>query len=118
MKQRIAIPISQGFLDAHFGHCKQFALAETEGKHLSEIRLIDAPPHEPGLLPGWLAERGVTDIIAGGMGQRAVRHFNEIGLNVYVGAPRLHAEELVQRYLEGTLTFSTNNCGHKKSKSS
>ncbi|MCK7542001.1 MAG: hypothetical protein MZV63_69485 [Marinilabiliales bacterium] len=40
-------------------------------KHSSHPR-----PHEPGLLPGWLAEKGVTDVIAGGMGQRAIGLFN------------------------------------------
>lgn len=34
-------------------------------------------PHEPGFLPVWLALQGVTHIIAGGMGQRAISLFNQ-----------------------------------------
>ena len=45
------------------------------------------PPHQPGLLPPWLAERGVKVVIAGGMGQRAVALFNQQGIQVHVGAP-------------------------------
>ena len=112
MKQRIAVPVSQGLLDAHFGHCQQFALADTEEGSITGINYIDAPPHEPGLLPGWLAERGVTDIIAGGMGQRAIQLFNQKGVNVFVGAPQRQAEELVQGLLHGSLSFSANYCDH------
>ena len=38
-----------------------------EGIVLTEDKVVP-PPHEPGLLPKWLAEKGATDIIAGGMG--------------------------------------------------
>jgi predicted Fe-Mo cluster-binding NifX family protein len=112
MNKRIAVPVSQGLLDAHFGHCQQFALADIKEGSLNGISYLDAPPHEPGLLPGWLAERGVTDVIAGGMGQRAVRLFNENGVNVFVGAPQGTVEELVQGFLLGTLSFSANYCDH------
>ena len=112
MNKRIAVPVSQGLLDGHFGHCRQFALVDTEGETIREIRLVDAPPHEPGLLPRWLAEREVTDVIAGGMGQRAVQLFNERGINVFVGAPRSGVESLVDGFLQGTLSFSANYCDH------
>lgn len=112
MNKRIAVPVSQGLLDAHFGHCQQFALADIEEESLTGISVVDAPPHEPGLLPRWLAERGVTDVIAGGMGQRAIHLFNENGVNVFVGAPRGTVEELVQGFLQGTLSFAANYCDH------
>ena len=35
------------------------------------------PPHEPGVLPGWLHHLGADVIIAGGMGQRAISLFGE-----------------------------------------
>jgi predicted Fe-Mo cluster-binding NifX family protein len=112
MKKRIAIPTSDGLLDAHFGHCSQFAMVEVDQQEIKEVTYINAPPHQPGLLPPWLAEKGATDIIAGGMGQRAIQLFNERGVNVFVGAPRLSAEELVTGFLEGSLTFQANYCDH------
>jgi predicted Fe-Mo cluster-binding NifX family protein len=111
-KKRIAIPTSEGLLDAHFGHCKQFAMVDVENEEIKEISLIDAPPHKPGLLPPWLAERGATDIIAGGMGQRAIDLFNEQGVNVFVGAPKLGPEELTNGFLNKSLSFSANYCDH------
>lgn len=110
--KKIAIPTSEGQLDAHFGHCKQFAMVDVDNTEIKEITYLDAPPHQPGLLPPWLAERGATDIIAGGMGQRAIQLFNAQGVNVFVGAPRLSAEELVKGFLQDTLQFTANYCDH------
>ena len=70
---KIAIPMADGRLCMHFGHCEQFALVDVDeiaGKP-TNTTLVTPPPHEPGLLPRWLHEQGATVIIAGGMGQRA-----------------------------------------------
>lgn len=112
MRRIIAIPTSQGRLDGHFGHCQQFAMVEVENQEIKHVHYLDAPPHQPGLLPPWLAERGATDIIAGGMGQRAIDLFNDRGVNVFVGAPVMSPEELVEGFLTETLSFSANYCDH------
>ena len=112
MTKTIAVPTREGVLDAHFGHCPQFAMVEVENNEIKRVSYIDAPPHQPGLLPPWLAEKGATDIIAGGMGQRAIDLFNEKGVNVFVGAPELSPEELVNGFLAETLSFSANYCDH------
>lgn len=112
MKMKIAIPTSEGLLDAHFGHCKQFAMVEVDNNAIGGITFLDAPPHQPGLLPPWLAERGATDIIAGGMGQRAIDLFNEQGVNVFVGAPKNTPTEIVEGFLKKTLSFDANYCDH------
>lgn len=113
MKKTIAVPVNDsGTLDAHFGHCKFFAILTVEdGSILSEEKIIP-PPHEPGVLPKWLAEKGATDIIAGGMGQRAIEIFNQHGVNVFVGAPQLSARELVEGFLNESLDFRANYCDH------
>ena len=112
MKQKIAIPVTEGMLDAHFGHCRQFAMVDIENKAIQKVNYLDAPPHEPGLLPRWLSERGATDIIAGGMGQRAIQLFNQQGVNVFVGAPKETPETLVEGFLKESLSFSANYCNH------
>lgn len=114
MSKKIAIPVDDsGILDGHFGHCKFFAvLIEEDGKIVSEEKIVP-PPHEPGLLPKWLAEKGVTDIIAGGMGQMAIKLFNESGVNVFVGAPQLPFIELAKGYLNNSLSLKANYCNHE-----
>ncbi len=113
MSKKIAIPVDEaGVLDAHFGHCKYFALLDEEdGKIVKEEKVVP-PPHEPGVLPKFLSDLGVTDIIAGGMGQQAIKLFNDNGVNAFVGAPKLTAQFLAEGYLEGKLDFTANYCDH------
>ena len=112
-KRKIAIPVNElGILDAHFGHCKFFELVEVEDGNIVSEEKVAPPPHEPGVLPRWLAEKGATDIIAGGMGQRAIQIFNHFNINVFVGASQMDSKELVNGFLNGTLTFSSNYCDH------
>ncbi len=111
---RIAIPVADGRLATHFGHCASFALIDVDTKEKKVLGRedVDAPPHQPGLLPPWLAERGANLIIAGGMGQRAHALFAEHGIQVVVGAPSEPPEKLVIDYMEGTLVKGENICDH------
>jgi predicted Fe-Mo cluster-binding NifX family protein len=112
MKKRIAIPLEGGILCSHFGHCEQFAIVDAEEKTITAEALITPPPHEPGLLPGWLAEKGITDVIAGGMGQRAIGLFNQHSINVFVGAPVKSPDELAADLLNDRLQAGANYCDH------
>lgn len=111
---KIAIPVMDGRLCMHFGHCEQFALLDVDEatKKVTGKRMMTPPPHEPGVLPRWLHEQGATVIIAGGMGQRAQSLFAENGIKVVVGAPAEAPEELVSQYLAGTLVSGANACDH------
>lgn len=111
---KIAIPLADGKLAIHFGHCERFALidADLAGRRITGRQDIAAPPHEPGLLPPWLAEQGANLIIAGGMGQRAISLFAGHGIQVITGAPAESPEQLVEAYLAGTLQAGQNVCDH------
>ncbi len=111
---KIVIPVVDGKLSTHFGHCERFALIDVDPKEKKIIKQdeLKAPPHEPGLLPKWLAERGANMIIAGGMGQRAQALFAEHGIEVVIGAPAETPENLVNSYLAGTLQSGDNVCDH------
>ncbi len=111
---RIAIPVANDRLAAHFGHCEQFAMIEIdeENNKVTGRSDVEAPPHEPGLLPPWLAEKGVNVIIAGGMGQRALALFAQQGIKVITGAPANAPESLAELYLGGNLVTGSNLCDH------
>lgn len=111
---RIAIPLAGGQLAAHFGHCEKFALVDIDRgmKKILSRQDVIPPPHQPGLLPPWLAERGVNLVIAGGMGQRACDLFQAQNIEVLVGAPADTPESLVTNYLAGTLQAGQNVCDH------
>jgi len=56
---RVAIPVCEGVLSMHFGHCEKFAMVDVdEGlKAIVGTTAVEAPPHEPGRdcsLGGWL----------------------------------------------------------------
>lgn len=111
---KIAVPLDNGRISAHFGHCADFALYEVDPARkvtLSKTTLA-APPHEPGLLPRWLHEHGADVIIAGGMGRRAQDLFARQGIQVVVGAPPDAADQVVVAYLAGTLQAGANTCDH------
>ncbi len=112
MKKIIAIPLENGVLCAHFGHCQTFAIVNVENNVITEIKEVTPPEHVPGLYPRWVADNGATDVIAGGMGQMAVNLFNEAGVNVFAGAPADTPTNLVNNFLEGKLTLSANYCDH------
>lgn len=111
---RIAIPLVQGNLSLHFGHCDQFAFLDIdeESKEIVKRDDMTPPAHEPGVLPRWLHENNVNVIIAGGMGQRAQQLFTGNGIEVVIGASGGSPEELVSAYLQGTLETGNNICDH------
>ncbi len=110
----IAIPLAEGRLTAHFGHCEEFAIVEVaeETKEILNTSTHEPPAHEPGVLPRWLHELGASVIIAGGMGQRAQQLFAENDITVVVGAPVESPDHLVSAYLDGTLQSGANLCDH------
>jgi predicted Fe-Mo cluster-binding NifX family protein len=109
---RIAIPVAAGKLCMHFGHCEKFSIFDIEDKKITARDELDPPPHEPGLLPVWLAEKGVTNIIAGGMGQRAQTIFVSNNINVTVGASGEAPEDIINDFLSGSLVVGSNVCDH------
>jgi predicted Fe-Mo cluster-binding NifX family protein len=109
---KIAIPLADGKLTAHFGHCQEFALIDVEGNEITKKETLVPPPHEPGVLPAWLHDLGASVIIAGGMGGRAIDLFKQNSINVIIGAPALEPEELVKSYLNNTLATGANVCDH------
>ena len=114
---QIAIPIANGRLSQHFGHCEKFAFIEVdpEKKTILNITESQPPEHAPGLLPRWLGERGVDLVITGGMGPRARALFEQASIEVLTGAPEQEAETVVQDYLSNVLIAGANACDHQMS---
>ncbi len=111
---RIAMPVANGKLCMHFGHSERFAVVEADeaGRTAGEARLLEPPPHEPGVLPRWLHAQGVDVVIAGGMGRRAQSLFARHGVRVVTGAPAEAPGAVASAYLAGTLATGENACDH------
>jgi len=111
---KYAIPVSNGKLAAHFGHCEHFAFIDVDETTNSIVskELVASPGHQPGLLPVWLAEEGVSAVIAGGMGSRAQALFIENRIQVVIGALGDDPEQMVLDHIRGTLATGDNVCDH------
>jgi len=113
-KMRIAVPLAQGKLSLHFGHCDQFAIFDIDDsiKKITNRKDASPPSYAPGALPKWLNENNVNVIIASGMGQRAQQLFAQNDIKVMIGASGQSPEELVSAYMENTLETGDNICDH------
>jgi predicted Fe-Mo cluster-binding NifX family protein len=111
---KIAIPLANGKLSMHFGHCEEFALIDVDEntKFIKGKTILTAPPHEPGLLPAWLADNGANVIVAGGMGSRAQGLFAEKNIKVVIGVREGTPEDIVSAYLNNMLSAGDNICDH------
>jgi len=109
---KIAFPTSdQENVDEHFGHCKQFAVYHVQDKKIVSTEFIDAPPHQPGLLPKFLGEKGADTIITGGMGQKAIDLFKEQNIDVILGASG-RIQDNLNEYIDGMLYSKGSACNH------
>ena len=114
---KIAIPTENGKLCSHFGHCESFTFAEVNPE-TKEILNIENKVPEEGIScqsAGWISEQGANIVLAGGMGGRPLAIFNQNGVKVVTGCPELEVEEVVNAYLNSTLTTGEYSCGGEHS---
>ena len=112
MKKYFAVPTIDGKLCAHFGHCERFAVIETEDQKIINVEYMTPPVHQPGTYPRFLAGKGVSTIISGGMGMKAQEIFAQNNIEVFMGINSDVPELLVEQYLSDQLVSGENQCDH------
>jgi len=110
MNTKIAIPIAQGRLSVHFGHCEQFAVISIEDNKIVREEILNPPDHFPGSYPNFLANQGVKEVIAGGIGGKAVDIFRANGITVHTGAQPKSLHELADDFIQEQLVTGANDC--------
>jgi ATP-binding protein involved in chromosome partitioning len=103
---KFALPVDDGKLSDKFGHASHFAIFKVKDGAMGPKELVSTPPHEPGGIPEWLDDLGVTHVIAGTLGEKAQALLTKKGIEVIAGAPLEAPETLVEKYLQKTLTAS------------
>lgn len=110
---KIVIPSADGRLCGHFGHCEYFTFVDVEPEN-KEILSIENKVPEDGIScqsASWIASQGANIILAGGMGERPMAIFAQNGVKVIAGCPELEVKEVVEQYMNGTLSTGENSCG-------
>lgn len=109
---KVAISTDQGCVSAHFGRCSSYTIVEIrEGKILGREE-IPNPGHQPGFLPQFLSEKGVSCIITGGMGQRAQGLFAQKNIEAIIGVQGA-VEDVIEKFVNQELEPGEDLCGHK-----
>jgi predicted Fe-Mo cluster-binding NifX family protein len=103
---KFALPVADGKLTDKFGHASHFAIFKVKDGAIGPKELIASPPHEPGGIPEWLDDLGITHVIAGTLGEKAQGLLTKKGIEVVAGAPLEAPEALVEKYLTKTLATS------------
>ncbi len=106
---RVAISTDGELVSAHFGRCPSFTIVDIDNNRLTKKVVVNNPGHQPGLIPQFLHEKGVSCIITGGMGMRAEGFFKEFGIQTIIGISG-KISEVIDRLLNGTLEGGESLC--------
>ncbi|MGB2981436.1 MAG: NifB/NifX family molybdenum-iron cluster-binding protein [Candidatus Zixiibacteriota bacterium] len=106
---KVAISTDGEYVSAHFGRCPSFTIVEIEGEKVLNKQEVENPGHQPAFLPQYLSEKGVSCIIAGGMGRRAEALFAEKNIQILVGVAGL-VDEVIEKLISGKLEGGESLC--------
>jgi predicted Fe-Mo cluster-binding NifX family protein len=109
---KIALPSRNNAIDDHFGHCEYFTVYTVDGN--KEIIGHEIVPSPTGCgcksnIASILSEIGVKVMLAGNMGEGAVRVLNNAGIDVLRGCSG-DIKTVALNWLEGTLVVSNGVC--------
>ncbi len=110
--KRIAMPIEGERLAHHFGRSSLFYFAEVADKKIVNTYTKVPPPHAEGVIPHWLIDEKVTDLLVGGIGPKAINILNSNKMNVYVGVEEGAAGQIMASFVNNDLKYGKNYCHH------
>lgn len=106
MKKRVAIPVTNEQLSEFFGECSHYEIFEIDNE-INEIKDRREAKFPAGTvaaeLPGWLEEKGITDVITFKVNSKIINLFASKKVNLFVGVPIDSPEKLIEAYLQGKL---------------
>jgi predicted Fe-Mo cluster-binding NifX family protein len=109
---KIALPSRNNMIDDHFGHCEYFTVYTIDGN--KEIIAHEIVPSPTGCgcksnIASTLSEIGVKMMLAGNMGEGAVRVLNNAGIDVLRGCSG-DVKTVAIEWLSGSIVDSGNSC--------
>ena len=101
----------------HFGHTPAFTVLEydEETKEVINVEILENSPHKSGACMQpvmFLKNAGTNDVILGGIGQRPLMGFLQVGIEPYIGINGTIKENF-NAYIEGKLQkMVQSSCNH------
>jgi len=109
---KIAVTFENGDVFQHFGHAEQFKLYESADGKIMSSSVVPTGSSGHEALAGFLKDRGVTDLICGGIGAGAKNALADAGIEVYGGVTG-NADKAAAALLAGTLSYNPDvSCSH------
>ncbi|MFH0967680.1 MAG: NifB/NifX family molybdenum-iron cluster-binding protein [Methanobacteriota archaeon] len=99
---KIAIAQNGDLVSGHFGSSEGYAIYTIAGTDVTHEEDLKNPGHDHTLQMTLLASKGVTQLIAGGMGKHAQEIFTQNGITVLLGAQG-PVQEVIQSFASGKL---------------
>jgi predicted Fe-Mo cluster-binding NifX family protein len=100
--KKIAIPLRKKQLSPNFENCSGFIIFTVKDHKCIKIEL-KKNHHQSEINPHRLANIGVTDVIARGIGINTAIQFNKFKINVFAGVESSKPEQLVEQFLNGSI---------------
>lgn len=111
---KIAVPTRANLVDNHFGHCEAYTVFTIDGnKQIVGSELLPSPQGCgcKSNIASVLQAAGVKMLLAGSMGDGALKVLNRHGMMVYRGCSG-DVTQVVNDYLTGKIGDSGLSCSH------
>lgn len=112
---KIALPSRNNNIDDHFGHCEYYTIftVDTKTKDIIDSEIIESPAGCgcKSNIASTLSAMGVKVLLAGNMGEGAVRVLNNAGIEVLRGCSG-DVKTVALNWLNDSLVDSGDLCHH------
>lgn len=108
---KIALPSRNNIIDSHFGHCEYFTVITAEDCKIVNQEIVSSPEGCgcKSNIASVLADMGVTLMLAGNMGDGAVRVLKSSGIDVVRGCAG-NVNDVALAWLSGSIKDSGDSC--------
>ena len=99
--KRVAIPIENGKLSQHFGHCNFYTVFKIENGVIISQETKLPPNLGISAMPQWAFDEKISDIITHKIDGAIMNLFHQLHINLFVGVEVKSEQELISDYLFG-----------------
>ncbi len=91
-------------INEHFGRSFYYTFVSIEGNKVKDFEVKPVPylEHRPGQIPEWIKQNGAECVVCWGMGKKAQKEFEKLGINVIMGCCG-NIKNVIEDYIKGSL---------------